>query len=123
MQSFSVPELAANIVGPQLPSAMDIQQPKRKKLTRDEVFNQDEDEDESEGPKKRKLVPLDYTEEERRVAPVPPIVPMPRPTTAEEKRRCIKNLIERIPTAKEELFAFPLDWAMVDSVSVLCVIM
>lgn len=71
------------------------------------------DEEEVTSAKKRKLIPLDYSEEERAA-----IMPSPsKPTTAEEKRKCIKNLIERIPTAKEELFAYKLDWTMVDSVS------
>lgn len=35
---------------------------------------------------------------------------------SEEKRRHIKSLIEKIPTAKNELFSYPLDWATVDSV-------
>jgi RNA-binding protein 25 len=88
-------------------------QSKRKKLTVDDVFNNDDD-DESTMSKKRKLVPLDYSEEERaaisgRMAPVGPAA------SAEEKRKSIKTLIERIPTAKEDLFAYPLDWTMVDS--------
>lgn len=39
---------------------------------------------------------------------------------AEDKKRIIKSLIERIPTAKDELFAYSLDWTMIDQVSVLC---
>jgi len=38
-----------------------------------------------------------------------------KPLTAEEKKKQIKQLIERIPTAKDELFAFDLIWDMVDS--------
>jgi len=72
--------------------------------------------------KKRKLVPLDYSEEEK--AAVPPsaahlmalAAAASNATSAEEKRKSIKNLIERIPTAKDDLFAFSLDWSMVDSV-------
>ena len=75
-----------------------------------DVFNQDDEVD--SGSKKRKLVPLDYSEEEKAAVVAKP------PTTAEEKRRHIKNLIERIPTGKEELFAFSLDWTMVDTVSI-----
>jgi hypothetical protein len=86
---------------------------KRKKMTVDDVFNNDDDE--VMASKKRKLVPLDYTDEERaaisgRMAPVAPAA------SAEEKRKSIKNLIERIPTAKDDLFAYPLDWSMVDAV-------
>ena len=96
------------------------QQQKRKKMTVDDVFNNDDEE--VAQAKKRKLVPLDYTEEEK--AAVPPsaahltALATAATTSAEEKRKSIKNLIERIPTAKDDLFAFSLDWSMVDSVCV-----
>ena len=35
----------------------------------------------------------------------------------EDKRKNIKSLIDKIPTSKEELFAFPIDSSLVDSVS------
>ena len=69
-----------------------------------DVFNQDDDST-GEVSKKRKLVPLDYDEKTIRA-----------PTTAEEKRKCIKHLIDSIPTIKEELFDYKLDWDMVDTV-------
>ena len=87
-------------------------------MTVDDVFNNDDEE--VAQVKKRKLVPLDYTEEEK--AAVPPshahltALATVAATSAEEKRKSIKNLIERIPTAKDDLFAFSLDWSMVDSV-------
>jgi len=89
---------------------------KRKKLSAAEVFNT-EDEDVSV-VKKRKLVPITYTQEEQQ-AVMPPlsVAAVSKPVTAEEKRKSIKNLIERIPTAKDELFAYELDWNMVDAVS------
>ena len=96
------------------------QQQKRKKLTIDEVFNNDDEE--TAQAKKRKLVPLDYTDEEK--AAVPPsathlaALASSVGPSAEEKRKSIKNLIERIPTAKDDLFAFSLDWSMVDAVCV-----
>lgn len=79
---------------------------KRKKLTVGDVFNQD-DEDSADGAKKRKLVPLDYDDDknDKKAA-----------ASAEEKRAKIKHLIENIPTAKEELFSYPLDWTIVDQV-------
>jgi len=77
---------------------------KKKKLTVSDVFNQDDD-DETVA-KKRKLTLPDSVEDSD---------PLKPPTTAEEKRKYIKNLIERIPTAKEELFAYKLDWSIVDS--------
>lgn len=35
--------------------------------------------------------------------------------TPEERKQMIKELIDRIPTAKDDLFAFPIDWKYVDS--------
>ena len=35
----------------------------------------------------------------------------------EEKRKHIKSLIDKIPTGKSELFAYPIDSSLVDSVS------
>ena len=83
---------------------------KRKKMTLGDAFNQDEEE-ESQTTKKHRLVPLVYSDEEKAG-----IGNTSKPTTAEEKRKCIKNLIEKIPTGKTELFAFVLDWSMVDQV-------
>ena len=79
---------------------------RRRKMNVSDVFNQDDDEAAGDISKKRKLVPLDYDEKTVKA-----------PTTAEEKRKCIKNLIDSIPTIKEDLFAYQLDWTMVDSVS------
>jgi RNA-binding protein 25 len=88
------------------------QQQKRKKMTVDDVFNNDDEE--VTQTKKRKLIPLDYTDEER-AAVASRLAPLAAATSAEEKRKSIKNLIERIPTAKDDLFAFPVDWTMVDA--------
>uniref|UniRef100_A0A8D2KSD7 Uncharacterized protein n=1 Tax=Varanus komodoensis TaxID=61221 RepID=A0A8D2KSD7_VARKO len=82
---------------------------KRKKLTVDSVFNKFEDEDSDDMPRKRKLVPLDYGDEDKGSSK--------GSVNTEEKRKHIKSLIEKIPTAKPELFAYPLDWSIVDSVS------
>lgn len=82
---------------------------KRKKLPVDSVFNKFEDEDSDDVPRKRKLVPLDYGEDDKNAAK--------GTVNTEEKRKHIKSLIEKIPTAKPELFAYPLDWSIVDSVS------
>ncbi|VDQ13300.1 unnamed protein product, partial [Trichobilharzia regenti] len=39
--------------------------------------------------------------------------------STEEKKAIIKKIIEGIPTHKRELFAYPIDWDMVDAVSVI----
>ncbi|XP_077995367.1 RNA-binding protein 25-like [Glandiceps talaboti] len=82
----------------------------KRKMTLSEVFNANEEDGRDDASKKRKLIPLDYTEEEMKaVRPSQSVV-----TAAEEKRKHIKSLIEKIPTAKEELFAYELNWSMVD---------
>lgn len=75
------------------------------------MFNKFEDEDSDEVPRKRKLVPLDYGDDDKASAK--------NNVNTEEKRKHIKSLIEKIPTAKPELFAYPLDWSIVDTVSAL----
>lgn len=37
----------------------------------------------------------------------------------EEKRKHIKSLIDKIPTDKNALFGYQLDWALIDNVSVI----
>lgn len=95
------------------------QQPqKRQKLTVSEVFN-DDDEDEDEAPKKRKLVPLQYTNEETNAVAASSSSTTETATaktaaTQEEKRKLQKTLIESIPTDKDNLFDFNIDWSQVD---------
>lgn len=98
------------ILGPNSP--MEQTSGKRKKLTVGDVFNQDDDD--SLESKKRKLVPLDYGDSGDDSASG---MEGKKATTAEEKRAKIKSLIENIPTAKDELFAFQLDWRIVDQVN------
>ncbi|MGH0157273.1 UNVERIFIED_CONTAM: hypothetical protein FKN15_063358 [Acipenser sinensis] len=80
---------------------------KRKKLVVDSVFNKFDNEESEEVPRKRKLVPLDYEEDEKGGGK--------GNVNTEEKRKHIKSLIEKIPTAKPELFLYPLDWSIVDT--------
>lgn len=80
---------------------------KKKKLTVSDVFSRDGDESAEQAPKKRKLVPLDYSPREQ--------LAVQKPLSAEEKKKHIKNLIEKIPTQKEELFQYQVDWTIVDS--------
>uniref|UniRef100_A0A0X3NVL8 RNA-binding protein 25 n=1 Tax=Schistocephalus solidus TaxID=70667 RepID=A0A0X3NVL8_SCHSO len=49
--------------------------------------------------------------------PPPPEEPHVSRLSTAEKKAVIKRIIEQIPTAKEDLFAYPIDWAIVDSVS------
>ncbi|XP_018583204.1 RNA-binding protein 25 isoform X1 [Scleropages formosus] len=90
---------------------------KRKKLAVDSVFNKFDDEEADELPRKRKLVPLDYGEDEKGGLGLDgaEVAGTKGSVNTEEKRKHIKSLIEKIPTAKPELFSYPLDWAIVDS--------
>lgn len=101
---------------------------KRKKLEVSSVFNQDEDEENNDSSRKLKLsLP---SEEDKRLTdsliknnplsgksnPLPHAdSPNEKPAiSAEDKRKSIKQLIDKIPTQKEELFAYPLDWSVLD---------
>ena len=73
------------------------------------MFGGGDDDDLAGAVPKRKLVKLDEEEAAKDES-----------DEAEDKKRIIKSLIERIPTAKEELFAYSLDWSIVDQVGVCC---
>jgi len=66
------------------------------------VFNSNEDDLNNEDEPKKKLSRLNDANEKKETP------------TVEDKRKLIKNLIEKIPTVKDELFAFPLKWDIVD---------
>lgn len=91
---------------------------KRKKLAAvDSVFNKFDDEEADEQPRKRKLVPLDYGDDDKSLGLDGAEISAPKSSVnTEEKHKHIKSLIEKIPTSRPELFSYPLDWAMVDSV-------
>ena len=86
---------------------------KRKRLPVDSVFNKFNEEEVDERIPKRKLVPLDYDDDKSLGSDA---LAGKADDGSEEKRKHIKSLIEKIPTAKPELFSYPLDWTMVDAV-------
>ncbi|BFZ11524.1 hypothetical protein BsWGS_14565 [Bradybaena similaris] len=88
-----------------LPGVPALVDGKRKTFTVGDVFNQDDDD--SMEPKKRKLIPLDYDDDKSTPTDQ-------KLASAEDKRQRIKQLIESIPTAKEELYAYTVDWEIVD---------
>lgn len=50
-----------------------------------------------------------------------PLTPTANPSSTqsqEEKRQAVRKLIENIPTKKEDLFTYPLDWSLLDSVRI-----
>lgn len=76
---------------------------KRKKLPVADIFNQ-EDDDDADKPKKK-------------LKPLPPLTTDAKKDnkSADEKRKHIKSLIEKIPTDKTDLFAYNIDWDLVDN--------
>ncbi|KAK8780803.1 hypothetical protein V5799_017858 [Amblyomma americanum] len=88
---------------------------KRKKLSAaaSQVFGNTEEEESGESRKKRKLVPL--VDEEGRQQQEQQQQQQQQHMNTEEKRKHIKNLIDRIPTSKEELFNFNFDRSLVDN--------
>lgn len=75
--------------------------PKRKKLDVKDVFNQEDD----DMPQKKKKLPLPGKDKS-----------VKDKAGGEEKRKHIKTMIDKIPTTKEELFAYPIDSSLVDAV-------
>lgn len=110
-----------------------------------DVFNNDDDDDAANNAKKRKLVPLgklllfslliiltrrktrifivyiftDYGDEKKKKTEEATKAGKEESTKSqEEKRKHIKSLIDKIPTDKNALFGYQLDWALIDNVSV-----
>ncbi|EZA57521.1 hypothetical protein DMN91_003379 [Ooceraea biroi] len=81
-----------------------------------DVFNNDDDDDAVNNAKKRKLVPLDYGDEKKKkVEEAAKPGKEENTKSQEEKRKHIKSLIDKIPTDKNALFGYQLDWAIIDN--------
>jgi RNA-binding protein 25 len=94
---------------------------KRKKLSVSDVFNSNEDDDLLSKSKKRKLPTLvDDNTDSNLSTPSNVNVKIAagdnKALTSEDKRKQIKALIEKIPTSKEELFKYEIEWSLVDNV-------
>ena len=75
------------------------------------AFGANDDDDKRMKP----LIPIEYSQEE--IAAVAEI----KEREAEKKKAAeLKELIQKIPTEKEELFAYKLNWAVVQQVSGVC---
>ncbi len=74
------------------------------------VFSAETDEVE-EKPKKM-LVPIDYSDDEEN-APYT----KDRRLSTEDKKKMVQNLVNSIPSSKEEVFKYTLRWEQMDSVS------
>ena len=80
-----------------------VDAPKRKKLPVADIFNQEDDDDSDKPMKKMKPLPPPSTDTKK------------DNKSADEKRKHIKSLIEKIPTDKNDLFAYSIDWDLVDN--------
>ncbi|CAF4139592.1 unnamed protein product [Adineta steineri] len=108
--------------------------PLKRKLAVNEAFRDDQEDDNTNAlQKKSKLtaipdqpaIPISQTsphiKEEQTNRPSSGKTTAVTPTTnvnsaqaQEEKRQAVRKLIENIPTKKEDLFTFPLDWSLLD---------
>lgn len=126
---------------------------KKQRLEMRDVFSIDDDGEDVTGPKKRKLVPLDYEEKAAAAAAAAAAAQKEKakgskdgtavnngtaalilnnPTAAatiaagkktseelaksqEERRKHIKSIIDKIPTEKNDLFNYKLDWNEIDN--------
>ncbi|KAG8040476.1 hypothetical protein G9C98_002472 [Cotesia typhae] len=105
------PNSANNMQGAQ-------QTKKKTRMDVKDVFNNDDDDDGTNNSKKRKLVPLDYGDEKKKKGGDDSSKGGKEESTKsqEEKRKHIKSLIDKIPTDKNALFGYQLDWAVIDNV-------
>lgn len=96
---------------------------KRKKLSVSDVFNPNDDDDANSAAKKRRLPALidDNTDSNQSLLNTKASGDQ-KSISSEEKRKQIKALIEKIPTSKEELFKYEIDWPVVDAVSLIFLI-
>ncbi|XP_062503056.1 RNA-binding protein 25-like isoform X2 [Corticium candelabrum] len=82
---------------------------KKKKFTVQQAFSSEQEAEQIIMDKlKRKLVPLEYTEEEQQS------VGRSNIPQADKKKKSIKSLIEHIPTTRDELFGYKIEWSVVD---------
>jgi RNA-binding protein 25 len=105
--------------------------PIKRKLAVNEVFRDDQDDENTNNfQKKSKLTaipdqqpaivshhspePTNRTSSGK-PAPVTPTTNSNSAQAQEEKRQAVRKLIENIPTKKEDLFTYPLDWSLLDS--------
>lgn len=80
-----------------------------KRSTLEKVFNQ-EDEEMFVIKKQRKLVPIEYSEEEQQA------VGRSNHMSSDERKGLVQNLIKSIPTEKDELFEYEVKWDCLDDV-------
>ncbi|CAI4222860.1 unnamed protein product [Auanema sp. JU1783] len=89
-------------------SPVAIQPPKRDLTQRlNGVFGVDDEDDDANIYKRKRLKPFEITQEDRMAS-----------LTDEEKKKMVRDLISRIPTGRDDLFAFNIDWTFVDKTTI-----
>lgn len=90
---------------------------KKKSLSLHDVFNSNEDDDKSQIAKKRKLPVFidDNTDSNQSLASNNKNSTDSKLLSSDDKRKQIKAVIDSIPTTKEELFKYEIEWDYVDS--------
>lgn len=90
---------------------------KKKSLSMQEVFNENEDEEKSQATKKRKLPVFidDNTDSNQSLTSNNKNSNDSKSLSTDDKRKQIKAVIDSIPTTKEELFKYEIEWDFVDS--------
>jgi len=105
--SWSVVETPAN-EGPKLGFGFQAKLGSATKAPVKSVFGNDEDEN-----KLKPLIPIDYSEEEKLAAPAGSGGEGKKEGKSKDKDRQ-KDLVDKIPKDKRELFKYPVDWEIVD---------
>ncbi len=109
--SPQVSKFSIGIKKPSNPPPPPLSNPPPSQTTKLEaVFSAETDEVE-EKPKKM-LVPIDYSDDEEN-APYA----KDRKLSTEDKKKMVQNLVNSIPSLKEEVFKYTLRWEQMDSVS------
>merc|ERR1712029_498143 len=96
-----------------VPEVADAMHGGRKRMDVRDVFNQDDDDDAPGGKRRKGMPPLGMAETPTKSASASAAASTAK-MTSDEKRRHIKSLIDKIPTDKNDLFAYAVDWDHVD---------
>jgi RNA-binding protein 25 len=109
------PETCADSVTPLSDGPSSNQAAKKVKTSLQEVFNTADDDDSETFAKRRRLPLFDNNTDSNHSSQSN--AAKSNSLSAEDKRKQIKALIDSIPTSKEQLFKYVIDWSIVDTVS------
>ncbi|KAI1295331.1 RNA-binding protein 25 [Halotydeus destructor] len=85
---------------------------KRKKMKVNDIFNANDDDDQLNAKKRRLPMLIDDNDSNQSLLNSKSEV---KTLSSEEKRKQIKQLIDIIPTSKDELFKYSIEWSLVDN--------